>query len=152
LDIAELPCVINYDVPYHAEDYVHRIGRTGRAGANGSAYTLCAASEIRALVDVESFIKHTLVRETLQAIPHVDDMEHERIRELRKRRRESPLHDDSFGRDEPKHAQHRKNDDPLFSQLYIPKVANSSLQPRLNTAIAKNKPVVAVLLGGFSKN
>ncbi|MEO0317720.1 MAG: hypothetical protein RL404_1397, partial [Pseudomonadota bacterium] len=37
LDIAELPCVINYDLPYNAEDYVHRIGRTGRAGASGEA-------------------------------------------------------------------------------------------------------------------
>ncbi|MDB5989841.1 MAG: ATP-dependent helicase, partial [Herbaspirillum sp.] len=35
LDIAELPCVINFDLPYNAEDYVHRIGRTGRAGASG---------------------------------------------------------------------------------------------------------------------
>jgi superfamily II DNA/RNA helicase len=39
LDIAELPCVINYDLPYNAEDYVHRIGRTGRAGRTGQAVT-----------------------------------------------------------------------------------------------------------------
>jgi ATP-dependent RNA helicase RhlE len=134
LDIAELPCVINYDVPYHAEDYVHRIGRTGRAGANGSAYTLCAANEMRALIDVENFIKHTLVREALQTTPRIDDTEQERIRELRKL------------------IQHKKNDDPLFSQLYVPKAVDTSLQPRLSTAITKNKPVVAALLGGFSKH
>ncbi len=150
LDIAELPCVINYDVPYHAEDYVHRIGRTGRAGANGSAYTLCAANEMHALVDVEKFIKHTLIRETLQAIPQ-DDIEYERIRELRKRRRESSISDD-YQRYESKPIPHRKNDDPFFSQLYIPSVADSLVQPPLSTAIAKNKPVVAVLLGGFSKH
>ncbi|HEX8885830.1 MAG TPA: DEAD/DEAH box helicase, partial [Noviherbaspirillum sp.] len=40
LDISDLPCVINYDLPYNAEDYVHRIGRTGRAGASGDAISL----------------------------------------------------------------------------------------------------------------
>ena len=39
LDIVSLPCVINYDVPTHADDYVHRIGRTGRAGQEGRAFT-----------------------------------------------------------------------------------------------------------------
>ncbi|MEZ5932646.1 MAG: DEAD/DEAH box helicase [Alphaproteobacteria bacterium] len=45
IDIAMLPCVINYDVPTHAEDYVHRIGRTGRAGQTGRAYTLAFGEE-----------------------------------------------------------------------------------------------------------
>ena len=45
IDIAMLPCVINYDVPTHAEDYVHRIGRTGRAGQEGRAYTLAFGEE-----------------------------------------------------------------------------------------------------------
>ncbi|KAG0936425.1 hypothetical protein G6F31_015746 [Rhizopus arrhizus] len=40
LDVAGVPCVINYDLPYNAEDYVHRIGRTGRAGASGEAIAL----------------------------------------------------------------------------------------------------------------
>jgi superfamily II DNA/RNA helicase len=47
LDIAMLPCVINYDVPTHADDYVHRIGRTGRAGQEGRAYTLVLPEERR---------------------------------------------------------------------------------------------------------
>ncbi len=47
LDIAMLPCVINYDVPIHADDYVHRIGRTGRAGQEGRAYTLVLPEERR---------------------------------------------------------------------------------------------------------
>ena len=42
LDIAELPAVINFDLPFSAEDYVHRIGRTGRAGATGDALSLSA--------------------------------------------------------------------------------------------------------------
>ncbi len=45
IDIAMLPCVINYDVPTHAEDYIHRIGRTGRAGQNGRAFTLAFGEE-----------------------------------------------------------------------------------------------------------
>jgi superfamily II DNA/RNA helicase len=45
IDIAMLPCVINYDVPTHAEDYIHRIGRTGRAGQEGKAFTLAFGEE-----------------------------------------------------------------------------------------------------------
>jgi superfamily II DNA/RNA helicase len=47
LDIARLPCVINYDVPIHADDYIHRIGRTARAGREGRAYTLALPEEGR---------------------------------------------------------------------------------------------------------
>jgi superfamily II DNA/RNA helicase len=47
LDIASMPCVINYDVPTHADDYVHRIGRTGRAGQEGRAFTLILPEERR---------------------------------------------------------------------------------------------------------
>ena len=57
LDIAELPGVVNYDVPFSAEDYVHRIGRTGRAGASGLAITLATARDARALADIEKLIK-----------------------------------------------------------------------------------------------
>ena len=47
LDIASLPCVINYDVPTHADDYVHRVGRTARAGQEGRAFTLVLPEERR---------------------------------------------------------------------------------------------------------
>jgi len=53
LDIVELPCVINYDLPHSPEDYVHRIGRTGRAGASGDAISLMAPEEERYLIDIE---------------------------------------------------------------------------------------------------
>jgi ATP-dependent RNA helicase RhlE len=43
LDIKDVPAVFNFDVPFNAEDYVHRIGRTGRAGASGVAVTLVTA-------------------------------------------------------------------------------------------------------------
>jgi superfamily II DNA/RNA helicase len=60
LDISDLPCVINYDLPYSAEDYVHRIGRTGRAGAFGDAISLCSDKDTRLLGDIEKLIKQKL--------------------------------------------------------------------------------------------
>ncbi|EET07894.1 DEAD/DEAH box helicase [Burkholderia pseudomallei 1710a] len=65
LDIAELPAVINFDLPFNAEDYVHRIGRTGRAGASGDALSLCSPNERKQLADIEKLIKRTLSLETL---------------------------------------------------------------------------------------
>jgi superfamily II DNA/RNA helicase len=61
LDISDLPCVINYDLPYNAEDYVHRIGRTGRAGASGDAISLYSDKDERLLAD-KKLIKQTIKR------------------------------------------------------------------------------------------
>ncbi|QGZ60980.1 DEAD/DEAH box helicase [Paraburkholderia acidisoli] len=66
LDIAELPAVINFDLPFSAEDYVHRIGRTGRAGASGDALSLCSPNEKKQLADIEKLIKRPLTVERLQ--------------------------------------------------------------------------------------
>jgi len=66
LDVAGVPCVINYDLPHSAEDYVHRIGRTGRAGALGEAISLFAPSEEKYLLDIEKLIKNSIVRGTLE--------------------------------------------------------------------------------------
>jgi superfamily II DNA/RNA helicase len=66
LDIAELPCVINFDLPHSPEDYVHRIGRTGRAGASGIAYSLKAPGDERYLADIENLIKKPLEKAELQ--------------------------------------------------------------------------------------
>ncbi|MGI4718315.1 MAG: DEAD/DEAH box helicase [Janthinobacterium lividum] len=62
LDITDLPCVINYDLPYNAEDYVHRIGRTGRAGASGDALSVYSDKDERLLADIEKLIKQTIPR------------------------------------------------------------------------------------------
>jgi superfamily II DNA/RNA helicase len=56
LDIPGVSHVVNYDVPHHAEDYVHRIGRTGRAGRTGIAYTLVTEAEAENLAEVEKLI------------------------------------------------------------------------------------------------
>ncbi|MEH6590370.1 MAG: DEAD/DEAH box helicase [Halioglobus sp.] len=69
LDIAQLPQVVNFDLPNVAEDYVHRIGRTGRAGAAGKAYSLVSADEIKQLKDIEQLIQKHITRE------YIDDFE-----------------------------------------------------------------------------
>ncbi len=159
LDIAELPCVINYDVPYHAEDYVHRIGRTGRAGASGAAYTLYTADEARSLADVEKFIKHTIVRETIQASPDTDYAERERVRELRKRRHESMERGEMREHSHPERTAnrpvYRKTEDPFFNQLYVPKAAASGAttsaatnQLLAKSSLVKAQMLVPVLFGG----
>ncbi|CAM3004419.1 DEAD/DEAH box helicase [Legionella worsleiensis] len=62
IDIDQLPCVVNFDLPQVAEDYVHRIGRTGRAGASGLAVSLVCADEIGQLNAIEKLIKRKLDR------------------------------------------------------------------------------------------
>jgi ATP-dependent RNA helicase RhlE len=60
LDIDDLPHVINYELPHTPEDYVHRIGRTGRAGKLGVAISLVSAHEVGYLVDIEKLIKRPI--------------------------------------------------------------------------------------------
>ena len=65
IDIDQLPHVVNYDLPNIPEDYVHRIGRTGRAGATGEAVSLVCVDEHEMLKDIEKLIKQTLPREVI---------------------------------------------------------------------------------------
>ncbi len=62
LDIDDLPQVVNFDLPTVAEDYIHRIGRTGRAGASGEAVSLVCADEVELLAAVEALTRQTLRR------------------------------------------------------------------------------------------
>jgi ATP-dependent RNA helicase RhlE len=62
LDIDDLPHVINYDLPQVAEDYIHRIGRTGRAGATGEALSLVCPEEAHQLADIEKLLKRSIPR------------------------------------------------------------------------------------------
>ena len=62
LDIEDLPVVVNLDLPIVAEDYVHRSGRTGRAGASGEAVSLVCADEVQQLAAIEQLTKQTLKR------------------------------------------------------------------------------------------
>ncbi len=62
LDIADVSHVINYDVPQHPEDYIHRIGRTGRMEAQGDAFTLMVAEDGRHVQAIERFISQKIPR------------------------------------------------------------------------------------------
>ena len=62
LDIPNVTHVFNFDVPGNAEDYVHRIGRTGRAGKSGTAIMICAPRDERNLADIERLVKHEIPR------------------------------------------------------------------------------------------
>src|SRR6185436_2101139 len=66
LDIADVSHVINYDVPQHPEDYIHRIGRTGRAEATGDAFTLMVAEDSRHVQAIERFISQKIARVKLE--------------------------------------------------------------------------------------
>jgi ATP-dependent RNA helicase RhlE len=71
LDIAGVSHVINYDVPEHPEDYVHRIGRTGRAQNVGDAFTLTSGQELPALQAIEHFIGRKIPRLKLENFPYL---------------------------------------------------------------------------------
>lgn len=138
LDIADLPVVINYDVPFNAEDYVHRIGRTGRAGMKGLALTLmCPGADEKNVTAIETLIKEHFKRIRLDVSLHKRPS-----RGPRKTYTAPPVTPVST--------------DPFFDEPYVPStpepevaketVLNSQTKP------AKKKPRVAALLGGFPKH
>jgi len=74
IDIDQLPHVVNFDLPQVAEDYVHRIGRTGRAGASGEAVSLVAHDEFKLLAAIERLIKKEVPRKTLEGYQPLNDL------------------------------------------------------------------------------
>ncbi len=71
LDIAGVSHVVNYDVPENAEDYVHRIGRTGRAQSTGDAYTLVTEEDVRDARSIERYIGTAIERKKLEGFPYI---------------------------------------------------------------------------------
>jgi superfamily II DNA/RNA helicase len=131
LDIAGVPCVINYDLPFNAEDYVHRIGRTGRAGASGEAIAFFSPDEERFLLDIEKLIKLKIPRGQLD-LPA----------EARKPRSSSRSASPSRVGGRPSHPV-----DDFFHKPYVP--APSAPVAVLPTpAPHPHKKAVGVLLGG----
>ena len=86
LDIKDVPAVFNFDVPFNAEDYIHRIGRTGRAGASGLAVTFVSNSDGRLVADLEKLLKKKL---ELEAIEYEEDTPKGRINDGRRAWREA---------------------------------------------------------------
>src|SRR5215203_3792944 len=84
LDIPDVSHVFNFDVPHHADDYVHRIGRTGRAGKTGTAYTIVGPGDSRAVAEIEKLIGQSIpwanalpVEESHAGAPPQADSRHE---------------------------------------------------------------------------
>ncbi|CAN8139018.1 ATP-dependent RNA helicase RhlE [uncultured Thiomicrorhabdus sp.] len=69
LDMQNLSRVINYDLPYPAEEYIHRIGRTGRAGQKGEAISLVSKDDFKNLCMIESLLNHLLERREIKEFP-----------------------------------------------------------------------------------
>ncbi|MCW8833044.1 MAG: DEAD/DEAH box helicase [Colwellia sp.] len=69
IDIGELARVVNYDLPAQADEYIHRIGRTGRAGARGEAVSLVSKDNFRELCAIESRLGHIIVRKEFEDFP-----------------------------------------------------------------------------------
>ena len=85
LDIKDVPAVFNFDLPFNAEDYVHRIGRTGRAGASGLAVTFVSGSDGRLVADLEKLLKKKL---EIEAVEFDEDRPRSRINDGRRTWRE----------------------------------------------------------------
>ena len=81
LDISQLPHVVNFDLPDVPEDYVHRIGRTGRAGSSGEAISLVCADEIKQLSDIERLIGELLPRKLIDGFEPGHDVPESRLRQ-----------------------------------------------------------------------
>ena len=75
LDISNVTHVINYDVPQHSEDYIHRIGRTGRARTEGEAFTLCKPEELPLVESVEKLLGSPLPRKFVDGFAYRDSPE-----------------------------------------------------------------------------
>ena len=164
LDITDLPCVINYDMPYNAEDYVHRIGRTGRAGASGDAISLFCDKDERLLTDIEKLIKKKFERAEL--VGFAPRARHERAerserggRAERGERPERSERSERPGRAErsDRHREggapsmRREKADPWFLKPYEPSVEETvSTKPDLAKS-NRPKAKVAALLGGMPK-
>ena len=142
LDIPDMPCVINHELPYNAEDFIHRIGRTGRAGSKGDAIALVDASEKRLLDDIEKLMKRKL---DVQPLPEGEP---------------SPSRSASTsGSSSGSRSSYRapaKMSDPFFYKPYEPSAppassADDTKPAEKKVGITPAKPAVGALLGGFKK-
>ena len=152
LDIEELPFVINYELPHTPEDYVHRIGRTGRAGMPGEAISLVSPEETKFLEDIERLLKRKLPRSNAPE-PEADRGHARQPREPRQERQRSPRPAGHSRPAQPAPAAARPA--PVspagfdFSKPYEPPASNTSpTPPTARPAHGKPHRPTAALLGG----
>jgi len=150
LDIAGVPCVINYDLPYSAEDYVHRIGRTGRAGASGEAISFYTPTEEKLLADIEKLIKRPVPRGTL-AVPRELTVRSQPRSDPRSESRSEPRRQGSAQARPPRYEAPRQPVDEFFYKPYQPSAAAPATQTPASTTIAPARQRAALLGGGAGK-
>jgi ATP-dependent RNA helicase RhlE len=142
LDIEGLPQVINFDVPHSPEDYVHRIGRTGRAGLTGEAISLVAPEDLESIAAIERLIKKRIER---VLVPGFTPSGATVAALMGDERRHKP-------RREPQ-AKPGSHVDPIFSKPYepgtAPPAAPKAEAPREQPK--KKQPQLAALLGGLKR-
>jgi len=135
LDIDQLPMVINYEIPHAPEDYVHRIGRTGRAGALGVAVSLVSPEEEKYLKEIEKLIKRDIPQEEP---PRVE-------RSARPRNERRP----SAEREIPIPRPTKKSSDPWFDRPYEPDTSSDMPVRHTPRPVSKQKREIPALLGGL---
>jgi ATP-dependent RNA helicase RhlE len=103
LDIDDLPLVVNYEMPYVPEDYIHRIGRTGRAGLSGEAVSFCAPDEEKLLAEIERLLKRKIPIAPLGELPpaHRSARDAKPSRPARPPRESAPVHHPRTAHPEP---------------------------------------------------
>ena len=165
LDIDELPHVINFELPHTPEDYVHRIGRTGRAGKKGTAVSLVSADEVQYLVDIEKLIKIAVDQVVIPGFEPEYDYEYPPTGRKKHHRRPEPATPAAAPRREPREPsrhspaprrpRHIAPDGFDFSAPYVPKELEpmgevpTDDKPHAKPDPHKPKKPVAALLGGF---
>lgn len=95
IDIDQLPSVVNFDLPHVSEDYVHRIGRTGRAGATGEAASLVSSDEFKELSGIENLINQILPREIVTGFEPKSVLPESKLGKFKPNRPKSPKSNDS---------------------------------------------------------
>ncbi|MGH7071569.1 MAG: helicase-related protein [Acetobacteraceae bacterium] len=132
LDIGGLSHVFNFDVPHHSEDYVHRIGRTGRAGREGHAYTFATPGDREAVQAIERLIGHQIPHLAVEGLDPVDWAADDGDR--RGRRRRTAGRAGAAQRPRPVHAvspdQPRADREPKRNQRAAPPSAPRPSVPR----------------------
>ena len=147
LDVAGVPCVINYDLPYSAEDYVHRIGRTGRAGASGDAISLYTPQQEKLLIEVEKLIKRPIERGRLDVVRSGSSAGVDAESGARSRSRErTPSRSSKPYTQAPKQAV-----DEFFLKPYEPSADAAPRPASSKPGSIQRKPAVGILLGAAAK-